>query len=298
MMNPVVLAVTCTVCLSHARRVQTSMERLQEPFESKAKAEVIEASRSLQALATFFQKQEARVAFNPSGPGAHWLLSAPTLTGLRQLPIARGVLRSPCSLPMCVAEPLAEKLENQTTPLSVPTSDQIGEQSPKTTSPRFMSKAWFSKWMKFDKEMLSRLGVDAFFTYGIVSNLNVALTSTLAWVSFSKASGLSPLAPGQWKGFVAAYGVLYLSLGSVLRPFRMALAVAMTPVYSKVVAKLREYLPLRESRPKVNRLLAVFAITIVFNVIGTFSLIAVGASIAGIITGVPPIPAGWKPFAA
>ena len=39
-------------------------------------------------------------------------------------------------------------------------------------SPVARARAWFGKWMKFDRASLSKLGVDAFFTYGLVSNLN------------------------------------------------------------------------------------------------------------------------------
>lgn len=41
-------------------------------------------------------------------------------------------------------------------------------------------RAWFSKWMKFDRDQLSRLGVDAFFTYGVVSNINAGITVAIA----------------------------------------------------------------------------------------------------------------------
>lgn len=161
-------------------------------------------------------------------------------------------------------------------------------------SPRFMSKAWFSKWAKFDKDKIKRLGIDAFFTYGVVSNLNVALTTAIAWGIASKATGLSPLAPGQWKNFLSVYAGLYLSLGSILRPFRMALAVGMTPVYGNAVARFRNGLPFRETRPKLNRTLALVAISLLLNVFGTFSLVGLGAYIAGVITGVPAFPPGWQ----
>ena len=52
---------------------------------------------------------------------------------------------------------------------------------PAATSPLGKVKAWFGKWAKFDKAQLQTLGVDAFFTYGVVSNLNVAVTASLAW---------------------------------------------------------------------------------------------------------------------
>lgn len=161
-------------------------------------------------------------------------------------------------------------------------------------SPRFMSKAWFSKWAKFDKDQVKRLGVDAFFTYGVVSNLNVALTVSLAWGISSKANGLSPISPGQWKNFVKAYAALYVSLGTILRPFRMALAVGMTPVYGNFVTRFRGRLPFHSTNPQLNRTMALVIISLLINIFGTFSLIGLGAYIAGLITGVPAFPPGWK----
>ena len=87
---------------------------------------------------------------------------------------------------------------------------------------------------------------------------------------------------------------LYLSLGTLLRPFRMALAVTLTPVYGRFVARIRSRLPFSESRPKLNRTLAVVVVSLLVNVAGTFGLIAFGAWLAGLATGVPAFPPGWK----
>lgn len=152
------------------------------------------------------------------------------------------------------------------------------------------ARAWFSKYAKFDRKKMQTLGVDFMFTYGVVSNLNVAVTAALAWGVFCRTTGLSPLAPGQVKGYVAAYTTIYLSLGTVLRPVRMAFAVTATPLYARAVAKVRQVLPFRESRPPLNRTLAIILLSILLNVFATGILAALGCSLASLITGVPLLP--------
>lgn len=166
--------------------------------------------------------------------------------------------------------------------------------APDEPTPLGKVKAWFSKWSKVDKAQLKALGVDAFFTYGVLSNANVGFLVSLSWITFSRASGLSPLAPGQWKGFVATYAGFYVSLGSILRPIRIALTVGAAPMYTMFVDRVRGFLPFQNSRPKLNRTLAIIIVSLLLNVIGTCGLIAIGVSIAGLVTGVPPVPPGWS----
>ena len=204
------------------------------------------------------------------------------------------------------------------------------EPEPETApSPIGRARAWLGKWAKFDKDMLKTLGVDAFFTCapppargalsesaglarrqdaltlvrvarladGVVSNINAAFTVALAWGTFSKASGLSPLAPGQWSKFLATYVGIYATLGSLLRPFRFALAVGATPLYTKVITGVRDALPFRKTRPALNRTLALVLVSLFLNAAGTCGIIAVGCWGAGVVTGVPAFPPGWKrPF--
>ena len=182
-----------------------------------------------------------------------------------------------------------------TTPRGVPSLQRHFAFMAEAASPDKPSgglRTWMKKWASFDKDKIKSLGIDAFFTYGVVSNLNVALLTAIAWTTFSTTTGLSPLAPGQWKGFVATYGALYISLGSIMRPFRMAFAVTATPIYSAFVTRIRSGLPFAESNPKLNRTLALIVVSICFNMAGTFLLIAGGAWVAGQISGVPPLPPG------
>jgi hypothetical protein len=153
------------------------------------------------------------------------------------------------------------------------------------------------KLFSFDKDKLKRSGVDAVFTYGVVSNINVGFTVALAWCTFSKSSGLSPLVPGQWKPFLATYLAIYATLGTLLRPVRLAIAVGATPIYSNFVLRVRALLPFASSRPALNRSLALFLVSGVLNVCGTSGIILFGAWIAGVVSGVPAFPPGWQsPF--
>ena len=52
------------------------------------------------------------------------------------------------------------------------------------------------------------------------------------------------------------------------------------------VNRIRDSLPFRAKRPALNRTLAVFLVSLFLNVFATFGLIFVGASLAGLLTGV------------
>jgi len=158
-------------------------------------------------------------------------------------------------------------------------------------------RAWFSKWMKFDRDSLSKLGIDAFFCYGLVSNLNAGLTISVAWLTFCQSTGLSPLAPGQWPKFLAIYATIYATFGTVTRPFRMAGSVAVTPLFSRGIKRLQARLPFGETRPKLNRTLAIVIVSIIGNIVCTFLLIGAGIWLAGLVSGVPAFPPGARlPF--
>ena len=164
-------------------------------------------------------------------------------------------------------------------------------------APRPSPLARVKRALAVDKAKLAGLGVDAFLTYGVVSNINAALLVSFAWGTFSKASGLSPLAVGAWPKFLTTYFALYATLGTVLRPVRLTLAISLTPVYGRVASFVQSKLPFRTSRPKLNRTLAVVLLSFVGNTCGTCFLIAGGCWLAGFVTGVPALPPGWvSPF--
>ena len=153
---------------------------------------------------------------------------------------------------------------------------------------------WYKRMFAFDKSKLASLGVDAFLTYGVASNINAGLLVSFAWYVFSKTSGLSPIVTGQWPKFLVQYAALYATLGTLLRPFRLAFAISMTPVYSRVVRWVQSWTPFANERPRLNRTIAVVTLSLTFNLIGTCSLIVFGVWLAGVLAGVPAVPVGYK----
>ena len=88
---------------------------------------------------------------------------------------------------------------------------------------------------KLNKERLAKLGTSALLSYGAVSNLNAITLVIVAWCGFASNTGLSPLAPGQWKAFLAAYTALYAVVGNLGRPLRFTLSVAAAPFFDRIV---------------------------------------------------------------
>jgi hypothetical protein len=60
----------------------------------------------------------------------------------------------------------------------------------------------FFNGAKLDRSKLAALGASALLSYGFVSNINAVTLLIISWVSFAKSTGLSPLAPGQWKAYL------------------------------------------------------------------------------------------------
>ncbi|GMH33838.1 hypothetical protein BSKO_01672 [Bryopsis sp. KO-2023] len=90
-----------------------------------------------------------------------------------------------------------------------------------------------------DKEKIKALGIGAVLSYGFVSNLSYGICVVIAWITHVKRSGLSPLAPGQWSGFLAVYAGLF-ALQNFLRPMRFAVAVALTPAVNRLMERLQK----------------------------------------------------------
>mmetsp|Transcript_10688 Transcript_10688/g.34193 ORF Transcript_10688/g.34193 Transcript_10688/m.34193 type:complete len:232 (-) Transcript_10688:277-972(-) len=118
---------------------------------------------------------------------------------------------------------------------------------------------------------LASMGMTSFFAYGIVSNFNSVLLIAFTWASFRRANPtLSPLSdtalllnPGTWfplkKAFMALYVGIYATVGSVMRPFRFGLAIAITPKLDSIYKGL-------QSRLRVSKAVAIFLVTLVVNI--------------------------------
>lgn len=76
-----------------------------------------------------------------------------------------------------------------------------------------------------DKSKIGSLGVPFVLSYSVISNLNGAVSFSVAWYMTCARTGLSPL--WQWKELLKSYATIY-ALIQVLRPFRVAAAIAMS----------------------------------------------------------------------
>lgn len=95
-------------------------------------------------------------------------------------------------------------------------------------------------------------------------------------------TGLSPLAPGQWKGFLAVYFGFFV-FNNIVRPVRVAVSIGVSPLFDKIIVMIQE-------KFRVNKAAAV-GITVFFaNIVCTISFMSTGIIIASILAGVPVFP--------
>jgi len=132
------------------------------------------------------------------------------------------------------------------------------------------------------KERLAKLGLSAFLSYGWISNMSYAVALSLSWYGFSAKTGLSPLAPGQWKPFLAIYAGFY-AFNNIVRPVRFAASVAVTKTFEDFIAFVGR-------RTKLSRRGSIAVVVILVNVCGTFAAMGFGVTIASYASGVPIFP--------
>jgi len=132
------------------------------------------------------------------------------------------------------------------------------------------------------KQKLAKMGLSVLLSYGFVSNMSYCVTVSLAWFGFSKKTGLSPLAPGQWKGFLAVYAGFYV-FNNFVRPMRLAASVGVAPYFERVVNTIQR-------KTKLSKGASVGIVVFLANVCGTTSLMSLGIYIASLAAGIPIFP--------
>ncbi|MEW5311931.1 MAG: hypothetical protein WDW38_003605 [Sanguina aurantia] len=137
---------------------------------------------------------------------------------------------------------------------------------PPTTSPSILGriKRFFLGDSGFDKKKLAELGLGAFAAYGVFSNMNAGVLTTICWVTVVKQTGLTPLEPGMWPKFLGLYAALYLTAGTVTRPLRLTFAIAAAPAVERALASLQRVTGLNKAVAYSLVLLSISAGSIVF----------------------------------
>mmetsp|Transcript_26392 Transcript_26392/g.79144 ORF Transcript_26392/g.79144 Transcript_26392/m.79144 type:complete len:226 (-) Transcript_26392:26-703(-) len=158
-------------------------------------------------------------------------------------------------------------------------------------------RARIKKLTSFKKKDLASLGVSAFFSYGFVSNVNSVLLLSFTWATYRRANPLlSPLSdaavlmnPLTWlplkKAFLVYYLGYYATIGSILRPVRFGVAIALAPTFEKIYGKISEKLG-------VPRAVSIFLFSMVTNVVFTIGLLLVAVNVFCAALRVAPVPLG------
>jgi len=132
------------------------------------------------------------------------------------------------------------------------------------------------------RDRLAKLGFAVLLSYGFVSNMSAMIFLSLAWFSFSLKTGLSPLAPGQWKPFTLVYAGFYV-ISNLVRPVRVAIAIAIGKYFDSILKYLQD-------KFKLSRSASIAFLVFGANVVLTTLALISGVSLASLLSGVPVFP--------
>mmetsp|Transcript_3694 Transcript_3694/g.6315 ORF Transcript_3694/g.6315 Transcript_3694/m.6315 type:complete len:238 (-) Transcript_3694:218-931(-) len=163
--------------------------------------------------------------------------------------------------------------------------EELGSYSNQNKSVLTKIKDWFLG-TKDDgltaKQRLAKMGLAALLSYGWISNLSYAVSLSLAWFLFSRKTKLSPLAPGQWKPFLAVYTGFFV-FNNIIRPIRFGLAVGVARYFDNAIA-------FTQNKARVSKTVAVGIVVFCANILGTFAMMGTGIFLASLAAGVPILP--------
>jgi len=132
------------------------------------------------------------------------------------------------------------------------------------------------------RQRLAKLGFAVILSYGFVSNMSAMIFLSLAWFTFSAQTGLSPLAPNQWKPFTLVYAGFYV-LSNLVRPIRITIAIAIGKYFDSILQYFQD-------NTKLSRNASIAFLVFGANVVCTCLALALGVSLASLFSGVPVFP--------
>jgi hypothetical protein len=133
------------------------------------------------------------------------------------------------------------------------------------------------------RQRLTKMGLATMLSYGFVSNMSYAVTVSCAWYIYSCRTNLSPIAPGQWKGFLAVYAGFWV-FNNIVRPLRLAISVGMVaPQFDRILNYI-------QNRWNVSRTVAIATTVFMANVVCTIAAMSFGILMASLLSGVPIFP--------
>ncbi len=97
-----------------------------------------------------------------------------------------------------------------------------------------------------------------------------------------KKTGTSPLAPGQWKPFLAVYAGFYV-FNNIVRPLRFGASVVAARYFDAFVNTIQR-------KTKLPRKWSIATVVFLANICGTFAAMGLGITLASGAAGVPIFP--------
>lgn len=137
---------------------------------------------------------------------------------------------------------------------------------------------------KMERSTLAKLSTSVLPAYGAVGSVCGSTAVSCAWYIASCKTGLSPLAPGQWKAFLNVYGGFFVVL-NLIRPLRFAMALFVSKYYERIVDAMFE-------RFDCSKATAVGLSVFFVNFCGGTAFLTGGIVSASCLSGVPIWPAG------
>jgi len=111
---------------------------------------------------------------------------------------------------------------------------------------------------------IEKLGIFPFIVYNAVSQINFGVCVSTAWCLYSMRTGLSPLAPGQWKGFLSFYA-RFLVCNQFVRPFRLAASITLSPKLESISCRLQEHFEWSRTKAILVTFAATYAMAFAFS---------------------------------
>lgn len=129
---------------------------------------------------------------------------------------------------------------------------------------------------------VASMGASAALSYGAVSNLNMGICAMMAYATFGKTTGLSPLSPGAMPKFAAVYAGYWLAM-NFLRPARVAVAVTISPLFDRFMVFL-------QNKFHISKPAAFGLVVFLVNVVGNLTFLISGLFLTSRIIGIPLLP--------
>mmetsp|Transcript_13246 Transcript_13246/g.17330 ORF Transcript_13246/g.17330 Transcript_13246/m.17330 type:complete len:277 (-) Transcript_13246:299-1129(-) len=131
------------------------------------------------------------------------------------------------------------------------------------------------------RDRIQKMGIFPVVTYYLVSQINSATTMAIAWYMFSMNTGLSPLAPGQWKGYFGIYAGFFF-FNSCMRPLRLALCLTYGSKVESIALWAQQHFQWNKTKSVVVTAAVLYSFTLVYT--------AVCFLTASALSGVPILP--------